>query len=292
MPVHIRHAATCPEVDPQTCAVTDIPEHMHDQRIAWFRLDPTLHVGLGDGWQVSAQVPVDLRAVTVAYETMDGAPYDPPYADIHHRQEVVAGPVDSVILLRRYASSRHRVLGGAIGTSLPIGKTEEDPFRLASEGRTHQHLQLGTGSFVPVLAVDLVVSGPRWGVAVWGMGRTPLYANAKGYRPPFTATLGGGPSYRLTPDLQLLASAEATAESAERWHDVAHGGRFSTLAGVGALYTLSPTVVLQTQVRGTVWQWTAKAADEDATYVQPVIGTVGVSWSFGGPNPVEDTPSE
>jgi hypothetical protein len=286
LPVHIRHTAECPEVDPVLCATTTIPNHIHDQQIAWFRFDPTLQVGLGKGWQAAVQIPFDVRAVRVAYETVSetgsGEPYDPPYDDIHHRNEVVAGLVDGVVSLRRYAMVGPSVLGGGLGSTMPIGRTEADPFLLADQGLAHQHLQLGTGTFVPVLSGDLLISGRRWGSMVWGQARLPLYANAKGYQPPYTATIGGGPTFRVTPTLQVLANVEVTAESAELWHATPHGGRFAVLGGIGAQYTLSAQTVLQAGVRATAWQWTAKDGDEDATYVQPVIATVGISWSPKG----------
>ncbi len=253
---------------------------MHDQQIAWFRLDPSVNVGLGKGWQVSAGVPFDLRLVTVQYETLDGAAYDPPYDDIHHRNEAIAGPVDGTALVRKVISTKHFIVGAGVGTTLPIGKTEEDPFALTEAGLAHQHSQLGTGTFVPLASVDVYYAAARWGALGFAQLRLPLYENDKGYRPPASATLGVGPSFRILPPLQVIATAEGAYDSAEYWHDTAHGGRLALVVGVGGIYSLSPHVVVQAQARFTPLQH-AEEEDHDAVFVQPVVATIGVSWTLG-----------
>jgi len=279
--VHIRHVAACPEVDPILCADQDIPEHWHDQQITWFRLDPTLNVGLGAGWQVSASVPFDLRAIAVRYETLDGAAFDPPYADIHHRDEALAGPVDGLLLVGRYAPvGSHLTLGVRAGTTLPFGKTEEDPFALTELGLTHQHIQLGTGTFVPTAAVEGVLAGTRWGGAAWATGRIPLYTNGKGYQPGAGVQAGLGPSWRPTPPLTLLATVEGSYEAAERWSGTSYGGRATGLVGISGLYTVSGALVLQAQARVTALSWEHHTDDDDeGSAVQRVLGSVGLSWA-------------
>ena len=280
--VHIRHVAVCPEVDPLSCAETDIPEHMHDQRIAWFRLEPTLNVGLGQGWQVSASVPLDLRDVNVAYETMEGAPYDPPYDDIHHRTETLWGPVDGTLLVRRFFAPGRAVVGVGLGTTLPFGKTEEDPYALTEQGLRHQHLQLGTGTFVPMVTLDGTWAGPRWGAVGWVSGRLPLYANGHDYQPGAGVTGGLGPSFRVTPTVQLLATAEGSWEGPEQWSGEPYGGRATLLGGLTGTWALSPAVVLQVQARVTALQWMGHQDEDEGSAVQRFLGSAGVSWTFGG----------
>jgi len=277
--VRIQHVAECPEVDPVLCATETIPAHLHDQHIDWLRVDPGLSVGLGRGWQVGVNLPADLRVARVDYTTLDGDPYDPPYADIHHRDETLAGLVDGALGVRRYATTGHGVYGAALGVTLPFGRTEEDPFALTEQGLEHQHQQLGTGTFVPTAGADAIYSAGRWGGLAWGAGRVPLYENRKGYRPPLTATLGGGPTLRIVPTLQGLASAELLVEGPERWAGEPHGGRVAVLAGVGALWSVSDRVVLQASARATAWQGSAEAESDEGALVQPLIVGVGLSWT-------------
>ena len=91
----ITHVARCPDVDPVLCydEGVNIPEHRHDQGIAWLRQEPTLNLGFGGGWQAGVSAPYDVRAVRVLYTLPDGTPYAPPYEDIHHRDETLDGLV-------------------------------------------------------------------------------------------------------------------------------------------------------------------------------------------------------
>ena len=82
--MQVNHVAACPEVSPTACETQDIPDHMHHQGIRWFRSTLGLSLGLGKGWQVHADLPVDLKVLNIEY-SLDGGPYDPPYAGIHHR---------------------------------------------------------------------------------------------------------------------------------------------------------------------------------------------------------------
>ncbi len=288
--VRIRHVATCPEVDPLSCAVEPLPEHWHDQHIGWVRLDPTLTFGLGGGWQASLSVPLDARVIDVDYELPDGSPYDPPYDDIHHRAETIAGPVDATLLGKRYVVvGDGAILGVGLGTTLPLGRTEEDPYALTEEGLRHQHVQLGTGTFVPMATVEGVLEGVRWGGLVWVTGRLPLYANTKGYEPGPTASVGLGPSFRVTPRIQVHATGEGSFEGPEKWSGTPYGSRATVVGGLGAAWSVTPRVVVQAQTRVTAWQWTSHEDHDEGSAVQRLLGTVGVSWTFDVRKPAAET---
>ncbi len=279
--VRIRHVAVCPEVDPIRCDEEAIPEHWHDQRILWFRLDPTLTVGLGGGWQASVSVPVDARGVTVAYETPAGEPYDPPYADIHHRTETLWGPTDGTLLARKYVHAGERGIAGfGLGTTLPFGRTEADPYALTEQGLTHQHMQLGSGTFVPTASLEGVLGGARWGGTAWVSGRLPLYANPRGYRPGASLTGGLGPTWRPLPPLQLVATIEGSFEGPEAWSGTPYGSRATAVGGVTAVYSLSDALVLQGQARVTAFTWSGHHDADEGSAVQRFLGTVGISWTF------------
>ncbi len=275
----IEHVATCPGVDPLLCATTDIPEHWHDQKITWFRLDALLSAGLGNGWAVAAGLPFDVRSISVDY-TQDGEPYVPPYDDIHHREEVLFGPVDGSLWLKRTLMVGSVVLTPSVGSSIPIGHTEDDPFALTELGKKHQHMQFGTGTFDPLLSVDAVFRAGRFGALASVSSRLPLYEAANGYRAPRVVAGSLGPTFAVTPKLYTWLLADAAYEGEELWHDEAYGGRASVSASAGALYTLTPDVSAQLTARVPVWE-AVHHTDEDARVSQPLSVAAGVSWSFG-----------
>lgn len=275
----IQHVANCPEVDPLLCATTDIPEHWHDQRISWFRVDAQLSAGLGRGWAVSAGLPFDVRAISVDY-TMDGDPYVPPYDDIHHRNEVLFGLVDGSVSVKRTMMVGKVVLTPSLGTSIPVGHTEADPFALTKEGKTHQHMQFGTGTFDPMASVDAVFRVGRWGALATVSSRLPVYEGANGYRAPRIVSGSAGPTFAITPKWFTWLLAEAAYEGEELWHGDSYGGRASVSASGGVLTTITPDLSVQLTARVPIWE-AVHHTDEDASVSQPLSVAAGLSWSFG-----------
>ncbi len=278
--IDIVHVAACPEVAPEECATTEIPEHLHDQDILWFRLDPTLSVGLGEGVGASVQLPFDFRAVTVEYLTLDGEPYAPPYGDIHHRTENIAGLTDATVMLRVSRAPGRFLLTAGAGSTLPLGRTEEDPYAAGEAGEEHQHMQLGTGTFVPVVGLDAAYMAGRWGALAYTSSRLSLYANDRGYRAPVTVSGGLGPTFRATTKFTVLAAVEGSWESAEHWNGVAYAGRSAVGIAGGVVASLSSSVVVQAQARGNVFEHT-EHQEEEGEFHQPVTLSAGVSWTFG-----------
>ncbi len=274
------HEAACPEVAPEECATTEIPEHLHDQDILWFRLDPTLSVGLGQGIVASAQLPFDFRAVTVQYLSLDGEPYDPPYGDIHHRTENLSGLTDATVMLRITRAPGRFLLTAGAGSTLPLGRTEEDPYAAGEAGEEHQHMQLGTGTFVPVVGLDAAYAAGRWGALGYASSRLSITENDKGYRAPVTVSGGLGPTFRATTRLTVLATAEGSWESAEHWNGTPYAGKTAVGIAGGVVASLSPSVVLQAQARGNVFEQT-QHEEEEGEFHQPVTLSAGVSWTFG-----------
>ena len=279
--VRIWHEASCPEVDPLLCETAEIPVHAHDQRIAWGRLTAGATVGFGEGWQGSVEIPFDVRLIRVAYLTLDGAAYDPPYDDIHHRDEVLSGLVDGTAWVRRYLYAGPVLLGPGLGVSLPLGRTEEDPYALTEQGLRHQHQQLGAGAFIPLIGLDAIYARGRWG----GMGalsaRLPVYENGKGYRAPATVSLTAGPTLRSGKSLQWWLAGEGVYEGAERWSGEPYGGKIAANASVAAFWSAAPAMTFQALARTTLYQHDGLSGhhtDEDGTLRQPLVVTVGMSW--------------
>jgi hypothetical protein len=284
--MQIDHHASCPEISPTACAAQDIPDHMHSQGIQWFRSSLGLSMGLGKGWQLHSDIPVDLKRLGIDY-TLDGEPYNPPYAGIHHREETLFGLTDPTLSVQRYQGlPKDLVLGLSLGSTLPLGKTEEDPFALAMVGEEHQHFQRGTGTFVPSGRADLFWMGLRWRALGWVNGSLPLYESDLGYLPASSISYGLTAGYRLSPTIQLMALSQAQHIGPESWDGDSSNtpGRDLVMGGLGAIYAIRPGLVIQAQIRTTLWQQTRSERADDQL-VQRGLGTLGLSWSPGSGTP-------
>ncbi|MDP6934286.1 MAG: hypothetical protein QGG40_15275 [Myxococcota bacterium] len=281
-PMRVRHIAECPEVSPPLCeelgdaVEEELPAHWHEQGIVWFRLEPTINAGLGKGWQAHVSVPVDLRDLSIEYTDVDGNPFDPPYGNIHHRNEVLAGLADGKMDIQRLTRSGSWTLGVSLGTSLPLGRIEEDPYALAALGLEHQHFQLGNGTFVPRAGTLAIRDGAPWGFLATAEGWWALYANSEGYTPSSGTLVAAGPTLDAGKNGQLMALGEVAYDAQDHWDGELNpqSGRLAARAGVGGLWPLGTGVVLQAQVRTTVAQMDLA----EAQFRQPLIATVGLSW--------------
>ena len=160
------HDAHCPEISPRVCADPDIEmlPHEHHQGVTMLRYQTTASVGLGGGWQVMGMIPVDAKLISIEYTTMDGEPYDPPYGDIHHRNETLFGLGDGRIEAQYFFRVADGwVLGGGLGATVPLGRTEENPYALAERSEKHQHMQMGSGTVDPAFSLSSAWTGAKWG---------------------------------------------------------------------------------------------------------------------------------
>lgn len=271
------HVEACPDADPPLCATDPFPPHLHDQSLYWARATLTGAAGLGRGWQLQGSVGLDLKVTTIAYTTLDGAPYDPPYGDLHHRNETLFGLADGAMGARKDLRAGALRVGVSGGTTLPFGRTEADPFALTAEGKPHQHFQRGTGVFTPTAALDVAAgTGPVTATA-WLDGRAPPYANGEGYRPGPSAAVGIGPVWAPVRGLRLVPALEASAAGVDHWSAaVAPGSGTLAIGGsLTALGTLSTAVRVLGVARTTAWQRFLQEEGDQVT--QRLVLSAGVS---------------
>jgi hypothetical protein len=185
------HVAECPDVAPE-CAVMFIAPHEHRVRLGLTHYELAANYGLRDGMQLSVRLPYDVKEMNVRYTTLTGAPFTPPYGDIHHRTETLTGISDPSVMLDY--ELRDGLIGG-IGTTLPFGRIERDPVAAGRAGEAHQHIQFGSGILQPKLALQWIRPGA---VTLFARGEAKLglYENREGFRPPTTLLAALGPSFR------------------------------------------------------------------------------------------------
>lgn len=235
-------------------------------------------MGLGRGWQLGVALGLDLKVTTIGYTTLDGAPYDPPYGNIHHRNETLFGLADGQAQVRRDLRAGPVSVGVALGSTLPLGRTEADPFARTEQGKRHQHFQRGTGVFAPVASLDASVGAGAWSATGWLDARVAPYANGNGYQPGAYVGGGAGPVWAVVDGLRLVPAAEASISGVDRWSGaVAPGsGTVAVGASLAALGTLSPSTRLLVQARSTLWQRFLQEEGDQVT--QRLVLSAGVSW--------------
>jgi hypothetical protein len=175
---------------------------MHHVRLALSHAEMTIDRGMGGHTQLSLRLPYDIKEMRVKYTTLDGAPFIPPYGDIHHRNETLRGISDGSLTLDW--SPQSQWLFG-FGTTLPIGHTVPDPVALGRLGLKHEHIQFGSGTFQPIMSAQWSRPGK---VPIFARveDRLSLYQSGGGYRPPNTFAWMFGSSlplgrFRIAPSL-------------------------------------------------------------------------------------------
>ncbi len=226
-------------------AVIDVPLHRHHVTLNIFRVDVGLKYHLRPRWRLEANVSYETKTQEATIEEIKQVSPAQREAILHnqnnhHRSETYTGPTDMNVLLGHQVQGLFRendFLLGRIGTTIPLGKTEEDPWKLGDAGLEHLHIQFGTGTFNPI--ADVRYSLPVYGGVAADVslrGKLPFYENSKTYRGSREVTYTAGLNYRLNAWLSLRTSYLGFYQSYAYWageRDINTGLRFS-MASVGA----------------------------------------------------------
>ena len=180
--------------------------------------------GWREGTQLSLRLPYDVKAMRVKYATLDGAPYVPLYGDIHHRTETLSGISDPILTID-WAAHNDWIFGA--GTTLPLGHIVPNPIILGREGKTHEHIQFGSGTFMPDLTAQW--SHPAGPAVVFARGeaKVSLYENREGFRAPTEVAWSAGPSFRVG-GFAIAPQLQGQYQTVGRWRgEVDEGSGFN-----------------------------------------------------------------
>jgi thiol-disulfide isomerase/thioredoxin len=192
--------------------------------------------------EVTGAVPYRMIDVALTKRNATTGEVMPDGNDIHARDETLKGlgdPMLGVHGFREVGRWRFHARGGA---TFPVGKTEEDPHLLGSIGQEHEHIQLGTGTIIPFLAIEAQRQVGPLTIAGWGLTYQSLGDNDKGYRAGDRYSLGLNASSGFgLRAWSFGAAVEGHAETAETWNGTVYteegnAGRFDLLVGASAAW--------------------------------------------------------
>ena len=277
--MQVTHPAGCADLN--NCDEVPVQElHDHQVVLAPVELGLSGEWAFDDKWGVEASLPVRSVWASVSYQTPDGADYEPVDADVHHRDETVAGLADGR-LMARYGRSLGGVwVAARLGTTVPLGATEEDPFSAGDVGKKHQHIQLGSGAFEPVMSLDATWGGISQQTTAYVTLQQPLYANDKGYEAGRRLLAGAQVGWKAAPDLLLSLLGEVGHEGGDQWQGVVRSDGMTGLTEVrtgAALLWRSEAVTLTAALRVPVYRVLEASAEEPGEVIAPASLSLGAT---------------
>ena len=280
------HTAGCDEAPPGTCS--NVPDFLHHIELRTFQFPLGVTVGLGRGFALTLGDTFLAFRRNVRYETLGGAPYTQSFPEVHHPNKTLAGLGDGQAALRWDGRFGERSMAGiSLFTSLPIGRTGENVLRPGVYNRLHEHIQFGTGAFVPGVELSLNLAPRPWGATVWLRRTVPYYDSPRnGFRPaPFSA-MSAGPIRQLSRESQMSLQIEWTSFGTESWNGAPNDEAVSKDAlAVVARYDLAATDRWRWSLQGQFEFWNRLGQpspgpyDQRARLRQPFV--VSTSIAFG-----------
>lgn len=221
--------------------VVQVPLHRHRVSLDVVRFQLDVAYRLTADWDIALSLPYDIKDQDAFIDEIAPVTLGEREAilrnqDIHHRDEVYRGFSDARLLISHSLPNLLRDadrLMVSVGTSIPIGATEENPYRLGDAGQEHLHIQFGTGTFNPLAALHyetMLSDGLSLNASIHG--QFPVYENGKTYRGSVEVTETVGIRYQLADWLALQASHLGLFQSYAHWdgmRDINSGLIFNAL---------------------------------------------------------------
>jgi thiol-disulfide isomerase/thioredoxin len=268
------HEAECPEIGP-ICAVRAEPPQRHRTTLLATDLRLLGEYGLVPHLAVQAMLPVRIVGTTTRFTDLSGRPISLDYPSIHHRNETLVGLGDAQLLLHRGFSLAGLSIGARAGVSIPLGTVHEDPYRLGEQGLPHEHIQFGTGTWDPVVALDASANLGTYTLGAFAALQAPLYEGPRGYRAGARSTAGIAFSRPFGP-VSLRLTGQVLHERPERWHgrvpsEDGNQGRTDLYVAPGATWNFSGDWMLSADVRVRAFSHVVNAQLE-----MPVVLELGI----------------
>jgi hypothetical protein len=217
-------------------------EVWHVQDLTTSELGVLASFGVGGTLGFEALLPLRLVSGTIEFLDATRRPLELPGGSIHHRDETLVHAADPWLLAHAARAAGPFTVALRGGVTLPLGRTEENPFALGRQGLPHQHLQFGTGTWDPLLGLGVGRRAGRVNLALTGLARLVVGTNRHGYRAGhrFAASLQA--ERPLGRSWHLLGLADYSHERAETWNgqleEEGNLGRTDVLLGLGIARSL------------------------------------------------------
>lgn len=229
-----------------TEAIEDTSIHYwHAQTITIAELDATIARGIRPGLGIEVALPVRLIRSRIRYENVNRQPYTLVYPDYHHPNETPVRLADPILSLHLARPGEIWSVAGRLGLSMPVGKTEPNPFALGRLGLPHEHFQFGTGTWDPVLSVAAGRPLGHASISVSGLAHVVLAKNSEGYQAGNRYNTGLSVARPFGRSWAGSASVDLTREEAEHWdgklEEEGNLGRTDALLSLG-VSRLAPTL--------------------------------------------------
>lgn len=209
--------------------VIRVPLHRHRVSLNVLRLQLDIAYRPTADWDIALNLPYDIKDQDAFIDEIAPVTLGEREAilrnqNIHHRDEVYRGFADARLLVSRGLSNLLRGddrLMVSVGSSIPIGATEEDPFKLGDAGQKHLHIQFGTGTFDPLAALHYETPlSDALSLNASVHGHFPFYENGKTYRGSVEITETVGMRYQFGEWLALHANHLGLFQSYAHWDGI------------------------------------------------------------------------
>lgn len=197
---------------------------------AEYALTPYLAIG--------GALPYRVADVDVSYfDPATGEAREPSFAGIHARTETINGIGDASLHVHGALSRGSFAFHARLGSTIPLGGTlDENPYELGAIGFEHEHIQLGTGTAMPFVALEAQRPLSFMTLAAWGVAYLSVYEGGNGYKPGSRISGGLTGSRSVARSLTLGLAASVHGETTERWDgkipkDEGNEGRVDVLLG-------------------------------------------------------------
>lgn len=230
-----------------------VPEHQHNVALDLTRYEASLSRTFDDHWDAVLRIPYLIKdqTATVSFPNpMTGEEREAALRNnyIHHRTDTYQGFGDaefSVGWRRKNLLGAGSITRFSFGLTLPLGDTGPDPWVLGDAGLQHTHIQMGNGTFDPI--VDFYAGFPlsdKWALSLYGKARIPLYENDEGYRGSAEGSLIPRITYLPAKKLSLSAGLAANWYGYSYWNGKRDedSGQFTLNATLSAGLKLSDTI--------------------------------------------------
>jgi len=235
------------EIDPKTGKPRPVQAARHEIFLWTMDLTLTSRLGLLRWLDVRLRLPLRFVHVTAQFRDEQGELLKG-YKSIHHRDETLVGigdpDIQFVFRPLRLTGKQPWLWEFGGGISFPIGRIEPDPYAAGREGREHQHIMFGSGTFDPLGFMTLGYVVKRFQLYAQFSIRGSLYENTYGVQrgPELRASFSAESSFGLK-HWSFQAQVAVMRQWAGLWDGKvdpdAASGRTDLLVGVGVFLRLN-----------------------------------------------------